>query len=142
MAKSLKPTSSQYALLERELDVESLFKEDLAGLKPEQIRCLKYVAEKAPAYVSEVEDLFSADLTNSLLSKRLLVRSGLNYVIYWDIFRDYLTHGRAPQIPWARTFQRDPRSAVRAVQMVVQEGTHRRGAFPRRLVDLNEAGLT
>lgn len=123
VAKSLKPTSSQYALLERELDVESLFKEDLAGLKPEQIRCLKYVAEKAPAYVSEVEDLFNADLTNSLLSKRLLVRSGLNYVIYWDIFRDYLTHGRAPQIPWARTFQRDPRSAVRAVQLVVQDGT-------------------
>jgi len=123
VAKSLKPTSSQYALLERELDVESLFKEDLAGLKPEQIRCLKYVAEKAPAYVGEVEDLFNADLTNSLLSKRLLVRSGLNYVIYWDIFRDYLTHGRAPQIPWARTFQRDPRSAVRAVQLVVQDGT-------------------
>jgi hypothetical protein len=123
VAHRLTTTSSQYALLERELDVEALFKEDLAGLKPEQIRCLKYVAERAPAYVSEVEQYFSPDLTNSLLSKRLLVRSGLNYAVYWDIFRDYLIEGRAPQIPWARTFQRDPRSAMRAVQVVAKEGT-------------------
>ena len=66
------------------------------------------MAEHAPAYVTEVEEHFSPDATNLLLSKRLLVRSGLNYVIYWDIFRDYLVEGRAPQIPWARSFQRIP----------------------------------
>ncbi len=123
VAKRLKGSTSQFDLLERELDVQSLFEEDLAGLSPEQIRCLKYVAEHAPAYVTEVEEHFSSEVTNFLLSKRLLVRSGLNYVIYWDIFRDYLIEGRAPQIPWARTFQRDPRSAIRAVQLVAQDGT-------------------
>lgn len=122
VGKRLQATTSQYALLERELDVEVLFKEDVAGLKPEQLRCLKYVAERAPAYVSEVEEHFRPETTNSLLSKRLLVRSGLNYVVYWDIFRDYLTEGRVPQIPWARTFQRDPRSAVLAAQAVQAEG--------------------
>jgi len=123
VAKLLGGSASQYDLLERELDVQALFEEDLAGLTPVQIRCLKYVAEHAPAYVSEVEEHFSSDATNLLLSKRLLVRSGLNYVIYWDIFRDYLVEGRAPQIPWARSFQRDPNSAVRAVQLVAQERT-------------------
>jgi hypothetical protein len=123
VSSRLDATHSQYALLERELDVESLFKEDLAGLNAEQIRCLKYVAERAPAYVSEVEEHFSPEATNLLLSKRLLVRSGLNYVVYWDIFRDYLIEGRAPQIPWARIFQRDPRSAVRAAQIISNGGT-------------------
>ena len=123
VGQRLKTTGSQYVLLDRELDVEVLFREDVAGLKPEQLRCLKHVAERAPAYVSEVEDYFTPDITNSLLSRWLLVRSGLNYVVYWDIFRDYLTEGRVPQIPWARTFQRDPRSAVLAAQAVQSEGS-------------------
>ncbi len=123
VAHRLQETSSQYALLERELDVEAPFKEDLAGLDNDQIRCLKYVAERAPAYVSEVEEHFNPEITNSLLSKRLLVRSGLNYVIYWDIFRDYLVEGRAPQIPWARTFQRDPSSGMRAIAFTTKDGS-------------------
>lgn len=121
VAKRLGAAASQYELLERELDVQALFEEDLAGLATDQIRCLKYVAERAPAYVTEVEEHFSSEIANFLLSKRLLVRSGLNYVIYWDIFRDYLVEGRAPQIPWTRTFQRDPNSAVQAVKCVSQE---------------------
>jgi hypothetical protein len=123
ISKRLATSASQYDLLERELDVELLFKEDLADLTRHQIKCLQYVAARAPVYVSDVEEHFSADVTNFLVGKRLLVRSGLNYVVYWDIFRDYLTEGRVPQIPWARTFQRDPRSAVLAVQAVEQESS-------------------
>lgn len=122
VAQRLREASSQYALLERELDVEMLFQEDVAGLSPDQLRCLKYVAERAPAYVSEVEEHFQSDTTSLLLSKHLLVRSGLNYVIYWDIFRDYLTEGKVPQIPWTRAFQRDPRPAVVAAQAIQAEG--------------------
>ncbi|MGV8057678.1 MAG: AAA family ATPase [Smithellaceae bacterium] len=119
--KRLETTVSQFVLLERELDVELLFKEDLADLNPEQLRCLQYVAERAPVYVSEVDEHFRQDITNLLLTKRLLVRSGLNYVIYWDIFRDYLTDRRVPQIPWSRNFQRDPKSAIAALQIVAAE---------------------
>jgi hypothetical protein len=113
---------SQYQLLERELDVESLFKEDLSLLTPSQIRCLKFVAERAPVAVSEVEDTFDRETTNSLLHQHLLVRSGLNYVIYWDIFRDYLVDERVPQIPWTRTFQRDPKSSLQLLQTLSDLG--------------------
>jgi len=117
----LHETASQFVLLERELDVEVLFKEDLADLNGDQLRCLTYVAERSPVYVSEVEEHFGADTANFLLGKRLLVRSGLNYAVYWDIFRDYLVNKRVPQIPWARNFQRDPRAAVLALQFVWQQ---------------------
>jgi hypothetical protein len=118
--KRLHATASQFVLLDRELDVEVLFKEDLADLNGDQLRCLEYVAERSPVYVSEVEEHFGPETANFLLDKRLLVRSGLNYVVYWDIFRDYLVNGRVPQIPWARNFQRDPRAAVLALQFVSQ----------------------
>lgn len=113
---------SQYLLLERELDIEQLFKEDLEQLKDEHLRCLKFVAAKAPVPVAEVEESFSRDTTNLLINQHLLVRSGMNYVIYWDIFRDYLIEERVPQIPWTRTFQRMPPVGVRALEVLKKEG--------------------
>lgn len=114
---------SQYLLLERELDVELLFKEDLSILTKDQIRCLKYVATRSPVPVADVEDNFSYEITNTLINSHLLVRSGLNYVVYWDIFRDYLAEERVPQIPWARTFQRGPFVAVKALSKINELGT-------------------
>lgn len=111
----LSEEESQYFLLERELDVEHLFKEDLASLNETAIRCLRYVAMRAPVAVAEVEDSFPRDTTNLLINAHLLVRSGMNYVIYWDIFRDYLVDGKVPKIPWARTFQRGPTTALRVL---------------------------
>ena len=113
---------SQYLFLERELDVELLFKEDLSELGDEQIRCLKHVAQRAPVAVTEVEDNFSRETTNMLLNSHLLVRSGMNYVVYWDIFRDYLVDERVPYIPWARTFQRGATTAVKALQKLSAKG--------------------
>lgn len=113
---------SQYLLLERELDIEHLFKQDLEQLKDEHIRCLKFVAAKAPIAVTEVEERFTRETTNLLIHQRLLVRSGMNYVIYWDIFRDYLVEGKVPVIPWARTFQRMPAVAVRALSVLDEQG--------------------
>ncbi|HEX9985568.1 MAG TPA: restriction endonuclease [Thermoanaerobaculia bacterium] len=109
---------SQYIFLERELDVELLFKEDLSILPEEPVRCLRYVAQRAPVAIAEVEENFSRDSTNLLIDSRLLVRSGMNYVVYWDVFRDYLVDGRVPHIPWARTFQRGAAIAVRALQIL------------------------
>lgn len=109
---------SQYLLLERELDVEQLFKEDLEQLKDEHLRCLKFVASRAPVPVAEVEEAFSRDTTNLLINQHLLVRSGMNYVVYWDIFRDYLIEERVPEIPWTRTFQRMPPIALKALEVL------------------------
>jgi hypothetical protein len=118
----VKEAESQYLLLERELDVELLFKEDLALLKEEQVRCLKYVAARAPVAVTEIEENFQRDVTNLLINSHLLVRSGMNYVVYWDIFRDYLVEGKVPHIPWARTFQRGPAIALKALQRISDLG--------------------
>lgn len=118
VSKKLRAKTSQFALLERELDIQELFREDLADLTADQDKCLRYVADHSPVLMSEVNEHFSTETVNSLLGRRLLVRSGPNYVVYWDIFRDYLTDERVPQIPWGRTFQRDPGTAIKALQAV------------------------
>lgn len=114
---------SQYLLIERELDVEALFLEDLSALPEEAVNCLRHIAQLAPVPVPDVEKDFGHNTANLLLNSKLIVRSGMNYVIYWDIFRDYLVEGTVPQIPWSRTFQRDPRSGVRAIQALNEHGS-------------------
>jgi hypothetical protein len=126
-------SESQYLLLERELDIELLFKEDLQQLQDEHIRCLKYTAAQGPVAVAEVEESFSREVTNHLINQHLLVRSGMNYVIYWDIFRDYLVEERVPEIPWARTFQRTPSIAVRALEMLHKNGPLTAGTLGKHI---------
>jgi len=121
--------ASQYLFLERELDVELLFKEDLSVLQEDHVRCLTYVAQHAPIAVAEVEENFSREATNFLIHSHLLVRSGMNYVVYWDIFRDYLVDGRVPYIPWARTFQRGPAITVKVLEQM-------KGLEPRSIPDI------
>jgi hypothetical protein len=116
--KKLSTTESQYLLLERELDIIQLFKEDLSLLGDEQIRCLKYVASKGPTTVTEVEQNFNRDTTNLLINSHLLIRSGMNYVVYWDIFRDYLNEEKVPYIPWTRTFQSGPLAAFKVLSIL------------------------
>lgn len=121
--KRVSTTESQYLLLERELDIEQLFKEDLSLLGEEQIRCLEYVASKGPVTVAEVEQNFSRETTNHLINVHLLIRSGMNYVVYWDIFRDYLKEKKVPYIPWTRTFQSGPSGAYKALLVLSKIGS-------------------
>lgn len=113
---------SQHELLERELDVEVLFKDDLSRLSAKEAECLKYVAQTSPASVATVEALFSPSITNRLIGTHLLVRSGMNYTVYWDIFRDYLVENKVPKIPWARTFQREPGAALTLLTALARSG--------------------
>lgn len=108
----LPSVESQYELLERELDIKVLFKDDLSRLNSEQVNCLKYIGENSPASITSVENFFSHSVTNFLIQEHLIIRTGMNYVLYWDIFQDYLVESKVPHIPWARTFQRGPTPVI------------------------------
>jgi hypothetical protein len=76
------------------LNVEQLFLEDLDGLNSDQEAALRLIARLAPVSVSEISDDFSPGVIQSLIDRRLVVRVGTKYDIYWDIFRDYLNTGK------------------------------------------------
>ncbi len=87
-------------LLGSRLNVERLFNEDLEPLTEAQLSCLHYIAENSPIESHEVYKLYGTDVLNVLTSRRLVVRAGERFAVYWDIFRDYLVDKTVPQIPW------------------------------------------
>jgi hypothetical protein len=78
------------------LNVEQLFQEDLYGLSSDEEDALRRIAKVAPISIAELGDEFRTDVVQNLVHRRLLVRIGNKYDVYWDIFRDYLNAGRVP----------------------------------------------
>lgn len=78
------------------LNVEELFREDLRGLSVEEEDALRRIADVAPINIQELGEEFSPGVFQRLIHRRLVVRIGSKYDIYWDIFRDYLNTGQVP----------------------------------------------
>lgn len=91
--------AQQRELLERALDVESLFQKDLTDLSTQQLACLEEVARTSPADNYRIENLFGNPTVTSLVQRRLLVRNAGKLILYWDIFRDYVLTKQVPSIP-------------------------------------------
>jgi len=113
--------TKQEDLLSRRLNIELLFKEDLTPLTNLQIQCLKYIAKNSPVDVSDVFDHFDQIIVNQLYDRRLIVRAGQKYAVYWDIFRDYLVDETIPAIPWTYVPQ-SPFSATIHAFDILKEG--------------------
>ncbi|WP_080435004.1 restriction endonuclease [Burkholderia ubonensis] len=89
----------QAALLENKLDVSTLFDGDLAELNHSERACLNFVAQRAPVDWFEVLEMSGAEALNSLIHRRLVIKSGDRLNIYWDIFREYILTKKVPVIP-------------------------------------------
>jgi len=91
---------SQLEMVNRSLDISSLFDQDLNSLTDSEMGCLKLVAKNAPMDWYEVLESAGYDVVQSLQNKRLLIRRGDKLNLYWDIFRDYVLFGTIPSIPF------------------------------------------
>lgn len=89
-------------LIESNLNIIDLFEKDKERIEPEELNGLKLIAQKAYEgdffEISEVGESIESKVIDSLLNKRLIIKSGANYNIYWDIFRDYLVTNVIPPI--------------------------------------------
>ena len=90
------------SLIESNLNIFDLFQKDQERLDSKELKALKVIAKRAYEGnffdESEVGDLIEGETITSLLHKRLIIRSGANYNIYWDIYRDYLVTDEIPII--------------------------------------------
>lgn len=78
------------------LNVEQLFMQDIQGLSAEEEEVLRRIARIAPVSIADLGEEFSPDIVQPLVNRRLIVKVGIKYDIYWDIFRDYLNTGKLP----------------------------------------------
>jgi hypothetical protein len=90
------------ALYEQDFHVESLFTSDLEELSPEEVQALRFISKRAyedqALDITELDEVVKSDTVQHLIHKRLVIKSGTKYNIYWDIFRDYLVLNIIPPI--------------------------------------------
>lgn len=97
--KKIQSGVSQEQLLISQLQIKSLFDEDLE--RPDkETACLRYVANNSPVDQYETTKEYGTKTVNNLLADRLLIKTGEKISVYWDVFRDYLKTNEAPIIPW------------------------------------------
>lgn len=84
-----------------QIDIKSLFDKDLEMYitTPTQENCLRYIAKHSPVGMNEVIEKFGCDVIKYLENQRLVIRTGMNYAIYWDILGEYIKEGKVPTIP-------------------------------------------
>ena len=92
---------SQSELVDKDLDIESLFDKDLQQLSPSENICLKMIAESAPADWYKILEASDQEVLGVLQHKRLIIRSGDRLNLYWDIFREYVLTQTVPSIPFS-----------------------------------------
>ena len=97
--RQVKKGIKQTDLIFAQFNLKQLFDEDTIDLTVTQTDCLKYIAKYSPISVVELNERFDSDTINELYKRRLLIRAGHRYAIYWDIFRDYINEGKLPIIP-------------------------------------------
>ena len=81
-------------------DIKTIFEEDIkrATITPECNSCLRYIAKCSPVSIMDVCTKFNVNVINILLNSKLVIQTGENYKIYWDMFREYLLDGKLPEM--------------------------------------------
>lgn len=90
------------SLYDQDFQVESLFNNDLEELTPEEVKVLRFIANRAYSDqaldVTELDEVVDSNVVQQLIHKRYVIKSGTRYNIYWDIFRDFLVLNEIPPI--------------------------------------------
>lgn len=84
------------------LNISTLFKQDIDGLTNEEDKALRVIARYAENgsffHDSDIPDVVSLPTISSLLQKRLIIKTGLVYKPYWDVFREFILTGNIPPL--------------------------------------------
>ncbi|PMW57819.1 restriction endonuclease [Pseudomonas sp. GW456-11-11-14-LB2] len=110
--------ADQEKLLANKLDIASLFDTDLNQLSKADRTCLNIVAQRAPVDWFEVIESSSAEALDSLMHRRLVIKSGDRLNVYWDIFREYLLTQKVPVIPLRYLPSTEPASVIKVAKLL------------------------
>jgi len=118
---------SQEELVDQNLNVNFLMNEDMEALAPEEKRALKLIARRGyegdPFDVAEVDEVVGSQVLQVLVHKRLVVRSGAKYVVYWDIFRDFLVEDKIPPIGESFLLRQFPTPCTKTMEVLLERRT-------------------
>lgn len=109
------------SLIEQDLNCKALFDDDLEGLSNKEISSLKYIASRSfegnLLEITELDEKIEEKTLTELVNKRLVIKLGTKYNIYWDIFRDYLVTDEVPPIGESYILRQNVNSCVQAYKL-------------------------
>ena len=112
-------------LVDQNLNVDLLMKEDMETLSPEEARALHLIARRGyegdPFDVAEIDEKIGGPEIYSLLNKRLVVRSGSRYNVYWDIFRDFLVENKVPKLGESFLLRQFPAPCLATLELLLEQ---------------------
>jgi hypothetical protein len=116
---------TQREVVERQLDLRSLFEADLDQLDENERDTLRKLAPVLPADGRTIQESFPempiADHLNKFVNLRLIVRQGDTYSVYHDIFKEFLRTGRVP-IEESYLLKMSPAKSLQIVQLLADAG--------------------
>ena len=109
---------TQKELLERSLNLEDLFSEELLELQEEEKGLLKRIAIHLPATVNELHQKLNEDprllkILEKLTSNKLIRLTGDTYDTYNDVFKEYLITGKIPEYNPPIIYRISPHTVLR-----------------------------
>ncbi len=94
------------------LNITSLFKQDVDRISAEESKALQLIAKYADAgtflHESDIPELVQLEVITSLLQRRLVIKTGLVYKPYWDVFREFILTGEIPPLTFNFILHQSP----------------------------------
>jgi len=113
-------------LSEKNLNIKTLFDSDLETLGSAEMSTLKYISQRGSdgkfLDISQVGKDVDESSVESLRDKRLIVRSGATYTVYWDVFRDFVVTGEVPVLGESYLFRQGATACFEVFKIFIKSG--------------------
>jgi restriction endonuclease/putative ATPase len=93
--------TGHHELLASNLNIKTLFDNDLNKLSEKERSCLRFIAKNSPISSPDILEHFENKSITELQNQRQIIKVGSNFTIYWDVFKEYLLSNHVPIIPFA-----------------------------------------
>lgn len=107
---------NQSEFMTANMDIQFLFEADLEKLSKGENLCLRYIANNSPVGFDHVIENYGEDNISRLQQQRLIIKTGTNCTIYWDVFKEYLLTGKTPVIPFSSIPQCEITMLLKAIR--------------------------
>lgn len=121
--EQIKRGVKQEEILDRKLDLRTLFETDLIKLDEEERDILKKLAAFMPTDTVTLGEAFSDinihEYLNKFVNMRLIIKQGQTYNIYHDIFKEFLRTNRVP-IEESYLLKMSPNKALEIIEILAE----------------------
>ena len=102
--------------------LEALFRSDIQELTESENRAVKFVAQNSPVEFGLATERYGDAIVRALVDKRIVINTGGQLNLYWDIFRNYILYDEVPNLPNTYIPAMTPRKIKSVIKIIMEDG--------------------